>query len=243
MRLLPHNRRGSLWRFFAAAVLIICSTAAATAVAGLLQFKQLGADFNVSPSIAGAQVSIPQPGNPQTILVIGSDHRIGDPFTNARTDTMLLIRLNGDSQTINVMSIPRDLKVNVPSRYVPQAECASSSVPGDCAEKINAAYSEGSYGLLIRTIKRNVFPQLKITHIVDTNFGGFSDLVDAIGCIYADVDHRYFNISQGPPVGPNNYSSIDVQHCTDEIVSSDAFIQPSITEPSFAIFISAASGV
>ena len=39
------------------------------------------------------------------------------------------------------------------------------------------------------------------------------------------------------------YSSIEVQHCTAETVSSVAAIQPSITAPSLAIFISAASGV
>ncbi|MDQ2895374.1 MAG: LCP family protein [Actinomycetota bacterium] len=202
MNLLPHSRRGSLWRFFVAAVLIICSTAAATAVAGLLQFKQLGADFNGSPSIAGAQVTVPQPGNPQTILVIGSDHRIGDAFNNARTDTMLLIRLNGDSQTINVMSIPRDLKV---------------TIPGVGVSKINAAYSAGGPNLLIKTIRANVFPDLHVSHIVDVNFGGFQALVNAIGCVYADVDHRYYNNTLY-----TNYSNIDIQPGYQKLCGADA---------------------
>ena len=202
MTLLPSNRRGSLWRFLLAAVLIICSTAAATAVAGLLQFKQLGADFNVSPSIAGAQVSIPQPGNPQTILVIGSDHRIGDAFSNARTDTMLLIRLNGDSQTINVMSIPRDLQV---------------TIPGVGVSKLNAAYSAGGPNLLIKTIRANVFPNLHVSHIVDVNFGGFQALVNAIGCVYADVDHRYYNNTLY-----TGYSSIDIQPGYQKLCGPDA---------------------
>jgi len=200
--LLPRNRRGSLWRFFIAAVLIICSTAAATAVAGLLQFKQIGQDFNVSPSIAGAQVNVPQPGNPQTILVIGSDHRIGDAFTNARTDTMLLIRLNGDSQTINVMSIPRDLQV---------------TIPGVGVSKLNAAYSAGGPNLLIKTIRANVFPDLHVNHIVDVNFGGFQALVNAIGCVYADVDHRYYNNTLY-----TGYSSIDIQPGYQKLCGTDA---------------------
>jgi len=202
VRLLPRNRRGSLWRFFVAAVLIICSTAAATAVAGLLQFKQLGADFNLSPSIAGAQVSVPQPGNPQTILVIGSDHRIGDSFTNARTDTMLLVRLNGASQTINVMSIPRDLQVTIPRVGV---------------DRLNAAYSSGGPNLLIKTLRANVFPNLHVSHIVDVNFGGFQALVNAIGCVYADVDHRYYNNTLY-----TGYSSIDIQPGYQKLCGADA---------------------
>ena len=38
------------------------------------------------------------------------------------------------------------------------------------------------------------------------NFKGFSDLVDAIGCVYTDVDHRYYNNTAA-----DNYSSIDIQ--------------------------------
>ncbi len=202
MRLLPHSRRGSLWRFFVAAVLIICSTAAATAVAGLLQFKQLGADIGVSPSIPSNQVNVPPPGQPQTILVIGSDHRIGDSFTNARTDTMLLIRLNGDSQTINVMSIPRDLQVKI---------------PGVGLSKLNAAYSAGGPNLLIKTLRANVFPNLHVSHIVDVNFGGFQALVNAIGCVYADVDHRYYNNTLY-----TGYSSIDIQPGYQKLCGADA---------------------
>ena len=41
---------------------------------------------------------------------------------------------------------------------------------------------------------------------------------------------------------PKN-SSIEVQHCTALMVTWVCFIQPSITAPSFAIFISASSGM
>ena len=40
MRFMPRSRGGALWRFFFAAVIVIGGTAATTAVAGLLQFKQ-----------------------------------------------------------------------------------------------------------------------------------------------------------------------------------------------------------
>jgi polyisoprenyl-teichoic acid--peptidoglycan teichoic acid transferase len=187
---IPRTRGGSLWRFLLAVVLVVGCTAAATAFAGLLTFKQLAADIAQQPAL-NAPVSLPNPGQPQTILIIGSDHRAGEPFNAANTDTMLLVRLNGSSQTINVLSIPRDLQVQI---------------PGFGVAKLNAAYSDGGPKLLIKTIHANVFPNLKVNHIIDVNFRGFRDLVNAIGCVYTDVDHRYYNNTLY-----TNYSSIDVQ--------------------------------
>jgi LCP family protein required for cell wall assembly len=193
-RLIPQTRRGAAWRFLAAAVVVIAASAATTAVAGLLEVSTLVSDLKFKGNgvnIPG--VTLPEPGQPQTILLIGSDHRVGQTARGSHTDTMLLVRLNASSSTINVMSIPRDLQVEI---------------PGHGIDKINAAYSDGGYGLLIKTIKQNVFPDMHVNHIVDTNFQGFSDLVDAIGCVYSDVDHRYYNATSP---GANNYSSIDIQ--------------------------------
>ena len=181
-----------LWRLFAAAIIMIGSVAATTAVAGLLQVSTLVDAISVTKGFTSHQLQLPAPGKPQTILLIGSDHRASDPvFRDSNTDTMLLMRLNASSSTINVMSIPRDLQV---------------TIPGYGTSKINAAYSAGGYDLLIKTIKANVFPHLKINHIIDTNFTGFSDLIDAIGCVYSDVDHRYYNNT-----ALTGYSSIDIQ--------------------------------
>ncbi len=193
--MIPRTRGGMLWRFLLAVVLIVGASATTTAVAGLLQVKDLVNLISVNPGIVSKQISLPQPGKPQTILLIGSDHRAGEPFRYSNTDTMLLVRLNAASSTINVMSVPRDLEVNI---------------PGYGTNKLNSAYSDGGYGLLIQTIRDNVFPDFHVNHIVDTNFTGFSDLVDAIGCVYSDVDHRYFNQSQPAP-SLDNYSSIDIQ--------------------------------
>ena len=95
------------------------------------------------------------------------------------------------SSTINVLSIPRDLQVDI---------------PGQGTAKVNSAYSLGGPSLLIRTIRQNVFPGLKVNHIIDINFGGFDALVNSIGCVYTDVDHRYYNNT-----AVTDYSSINLQ--------------------------------
>jgi LCP family protein required for cell wall assembly len=205
MRLIPNSRRGALWRFALGAVIVVGFTAATTAVAGLLQFKQFAADISVTPAIKQARVTIPDPGDPQTILIIGSDHRAGTPFTAANTDTMMLVRLDPDSSTINVLSIPRDLKVEIPE------------VGGLATAKLNSAYSVGGPNLLVKTIRQNVFPHLQVNHIVDVNFSGFEALVNAIGCVYTDVDHRYYNNT-----ALTDYSSIDLQAGYQKLCGSDA---------------------
>ncbi len=193
MKLMPRTRGGALLRFFIGSVIVIGAVAATTAVAGLLQFRQLEADISITAAIPNANVTLPNPGQPQTILIIGSDHRAGEPYKIANTDTMLLVRLNSSSQTINVLSVPRDLEVDI---------------PGYGNSRINSAYTLGGTNLLIKTLRQQVFPGLHVNHIVDINFGGFRDLVNAIGCVYTDVDHRYYNVSA---LGADNFSSINIQ--------------------------------
>jgi LCP family protein required for cell wall assembly len=193
--LIPTTRGGALWRFALAAAIVVAFTATTTAVAGLLEFKTIAKYIAATPAIKHARVKVPNPGNPQTILILGSDHRAGEPNSAANTDTIMLVRLDGSSSTINVMSIPRDLMVNIP-------------LPNGLVQtgKVNAAYSLGGPNLVIKTLQQNVFPELEVNHIVDINFAGFVDLVNAIGCVYTQVDHRYYNNT-----ALTNYSSIDVE--------------------------------
>ena len=237
--LVPRSRTGTLWRIFTAAIIVIGSCAAAVATATLLEVNTIVKIFNVVPGgVKSRQVTLPRAGRPQTLLLIGSDHRADDPhFRDANTDTILLVHLNAASSTINVMSIPRDLEVDVPSADVPPADC-SPAPEGECGEKINAAYTQGGYGLLISTIKKNVFPHLQVNHIIDTNFTGFSDLVNAIGCVWTDVDHRYYNVTQEAP-SPDNYSSIAIQPgyqklCgSSEVTGALAFVRFRHTDSDF----------
>jgi len=208
VRLIPQTRGGALWRFALAAVTVVLFAATATAVAGLLEFKQLAKLISVTPPLRVPGITQAQAGAPQTLLLIGSDHRAGTPYRTSNTDTMMLVRLNADSSTINVLSVPRDLKVLLPQGGV--------MAPG----KLNSAYSLGGVGLLVHTLKTEVFPGLVINHVIDVNFGGFTALVNAVGCVYVDVDHRYYNLNNGAP--GTDYSSIDIQPGYERLCGSDA---------------------
>jgi LCP family protein required for cell wall assembly len=207
LRLIPSSRWGMLLRFAIASFVVIGAASATTAVAGLLQFKQIAHYLSVTPAIPikSNQVTIPNPGNPQTLLLIGSDHRAGTSWNSSNTDTMMLVRIDPSSSTINLLSVPRDLKVQIPEGGVL------------ATDKLNAAYSIGGPGLLVQILKQQVFPGIQVNHIIDVNFGGFEALVNAIGCVYTDVDHRYYN-----DTAYTDYSSIDIEPGYQKLCGSDA---------------------
>jgi LCP family protein required for cell wall assembly len=196
MKLMPRSRLGVAWRAVAALVIVVGCAAGATATAGLLQFHQIVTDLNLHKALVTKQITPPAPGQPQNLLLVGVDHRYNEGSSPGNTDTMMLVRIDDSSTTINALSIPRDLAVDI---------------PGVGVEKLNAAYSIGGPTLLLETLRDDVFPGLQVNHILVVDFSSFSNLINAVGCVYADVDHRYYNHSIGAEDPTTDYSSIDIQ--------------------------------
>jgi LCP family protein required for cell wall assembly len=196
MRLMPRTGRGVAWRSLLALVIIVGCAAGATATAGLLQIKQVVNDLNLTKALPTKQLTPPAPGQPETLLLIGVDCRGSDCKDGnvGNTDTMMLVRIDDSSSTINALSVPRDLGVQI---------------PGVGYSKINSAYSSGGESLLIKTLRTDVFPQLRVNHVLIVDFARFANLINAIGCVYAPVDHRYYNKDVGTVA--TNYSGIDIQ--------------------------------
>src|SRR6201995_6005051 len=115
-------------------------------------------------------------------MIIGSDKRAGAGEKNGRSDTTILLRLDAQQHLIPVMSIPGGLK---------------TEIPGHGTEKFNAAYSDGGTALTLQVVEE--LTGLKVNHIINVDFLGFVRAVDAIGCVYTDVDRRYFHSNVGLP--------------------------------------------
>jgi polyisoprenyl-teichoic acid--peptidoglycan teichoic acid transferase len=145
-------------------------------------------------------------GAPETYLLIGSDkrpksHSAFDRANPPHSDTLLLVRLDPNLGQTSVLSIPRDLLTKIVTKtgqvYYP--------------EKINGAYTIGSEmkgtdgGALLaaETVERLL--GIKLNGVIDVTFRGFIDVVDSLGCVYINVDHRYYN-----PEG-TGYSAINLQ--------------------------------
>jgi LCP family protein required for cell wall assembly len=95
-----------------------------------------------------------------------------------------------DNAVISQLSIPRDLEVYIPRHGT---------------DKFNAAYSFGGPRLTLKTLNALTGDRIPIQHVVNVDFNGFADAVDAIGCVYVDVDRHYFV----PP--EESYAEIDIE--------------------------------
>ncbi|MEA2271486.1 MAG: polyisoprenyl-teichoic acid--peptidoglycan teichoic acid transferase [Solirubrobacteraceae bacterium] len=204
-----YTGRGVIKRFLLAAFVIVAASASATAIAAWHEVQQVVTAVQGTAHIKGIdQVIDPAAaGKPQTILLIGSDKRsknAADVRTGAfsadksSSDTMILMRLDPAKGATALLSLPRDLKVEI---------------PGHGIAKLNASYALGGARLTVRTIK--ALTNIHVNHVINVDFHGFSKAVNALGCIYVDVDRRYYNQS-------NFYAKIDVPAGYQRLCGQDA---------------------
>ena len=127
------------------------------------------------------------PGKPFNMLLVGSDSRafVGDNSTlsseigneadagGQRSDVTMVARFDPAAKTITVLSIPRDLWVNIPGNV--------GGISG--MNRINAAYNSGP-DLLVQTIEQDL--DIPINHYASVSFPGFSGMVNALGGITMD---------------------------------------------------------
>ena len=157
--------------------MIVTSVAAATSISLLAYLTDIAEGLSDNDTLASLrdQLTEAEGGDPQTILIIGSDKRLDTKGDPGRSDTTILLRVDPDQHAIALLSIPRDLRVNI---------------PGVGLDKFNVAYSAGGPDKTLRVVEQ--LTGLEVNHVVNINFTGFADAVNAIGCVYIDVDRRYY---------------------------------------------------
>ncbi len=112
------------------------------------------------------------------LLLLGIDRRPGETGLGYRTDTMMLVSLDPKTHSVGLLSIPRDLYVQLPGYSAPQ--------------RINTALALGElqragYGptLAMQTVQYNL--GMPINDYVIADFNALIKLVDSIGGIDVDV--------------------------------------------------------
>ena len=169
-------RRPRRWLRVGIVVLLVLSLVVFVwALLGYLAFRSGVKDANERLDSRAYAALAPQDGlllsNPSTILVLGTDQgptRQG-PF---RTDAMMVVRTDPDEHRIALLSIPRDLRVEIPGRG---------------SQKINAAYAFGGSTLAIRTVQNLTGDRLPINHVIVVDFSQFRDVIDALGGVTVNV--------------------------------------------------------
>lgn len=183
------HRRIAAWSLTSVAVLVI----AAVAVVGVYLY-QLRSAFDEHRNVLDLQMeddtAYRTSDDVINVLLLGSDSRgeeegeyreqIGD-IQGERSDTMMLVHIPEDRSGVYVMSIVRDLWVDV---------------PGEGEGRINTAFGLGGEELVVDTIEELL--NTHIDHVAMIDFNGFSDLTTALGGVYVD-NPRAFSAGQHNP--------------------------------------------
>ncbi|HWG55217.1 MAG TPA: LCP family protein [Gaiellaceae bacterium] len=169
-------RRPRWGRRIGLALVLLVTLAVAWVVASYFAFRSGVAEANdrLPPGVAAALA--PQDGllmtKPSLVLLLGTD---ADPTNSARqdasrSDSILLVRTDPARRRMAFLSIPRDLRVEI---------------PGFGANKINAAFQLGGPALAMRTIRS--LTGLQPNHVALVDFDDFRTVIDALGGITVDV--------------------------------------------------------
>lgn len=119
------------------------------------------------------------------ILLIGNDSR--SQGEDGRSDAMILLSISERTKTIHMMSLLRDIYVEIPGRE---------------GNRLNAAYSFGGPELLLETLKQNF--DLEVNRYVLVNFQAFAGVVDAVGGVDLDLTNEEVQYVNGYLTEYNN---------------------------------------
>jgi LCP family protein required for cell wall assembly len=154
--------------------------------------EDLGPEGETPLQAAGGPPSKPWDGNSRiSVLFMGLDSRDLDSDDIPRTDTMVLLSLDPESRTAGMLSIPRDLWVEI---------------PGFEAGKINTAYRLGEIynvpglgpGLAMQTVEELL--GMEIDYYAQVDFLAFEDFIDELGGVSINVPDEI----EVDPLGDNN---------------------------------------
>ena len=158
-----------------ATLLLVGGAAVAFAVVhnfGVRINQVTNADPELGKLLQSGQASAP--GDPFYMVLMGSDTRPGQ--SQQRSDSLMVARVDPKNKKIQIISIPRDSRADI---------------PGYGTTKINAAAVYGGPKLVITTVKQ--LTGLPISHYINLNFKGFVDVVDAIGGVEIDVPQDIYD--------------------------------------------------
>jgi LCP family protein required for cell wall assembly len=198
----PERRRGSLalvgrivlW--IAAALVMLAGAIAGGAWLWVQKSVEAVQPHSADVIQSAPFLRAPLPGKPSIALVIGYDRRFKDRGLPSRSDTIMLIRADPRTKSISLLSFPRDLRVPV-------------VCPGHYAHvgKINEAFADCKAKGTLATVKN--LTKLPINYLITVNFRGFREIVDRLGGVWIDVDHRYYN--RNVHTLDTNYASINLR--------------------------------
>ena len=113
------------------------------------------------------------------ILLLGIDKRDNESINGTRSDTIMLVSIDPETQSAAMVSIPRDLWVSIPG-------CTAAQGCSGGMQRINVAHAIDGPALTRRTITADF--GIPIQYYARVDFRGFEEAVNAVGGVVIDVD-------------------------------------------------------
>src|SRR5215211_5539918 len=112
---------------------------------------------------------------PLNVLVLGVDTRPDSEEMGSRTDTIMLVQVVPKTGDVKLLSVPRDLYVEVQ--------------PGE-KDRINAAYNYGGIDETIDALEN--YSGVPVDHYAVVDFDGFREIIETMDGVKVDVGHDVF---------------------------------------------------
>jgi polyisoprenyl-teichoic acid--peptidoglycan teichoic acid transferase len=169
----PSRRRWRRW--IALGLVVLLGLIVTWAVASYLAVRSGVKEANARLGRPARAALVPQDGlllsEATSVLLIGTDSAPTPERRGLRhSDSMMLVTTDPEHNRISYLSIPRDLRVQVPDHGF---------------DKINVAYQIGGPRLAVRTVRS--YTGLPVNHLVIVDFARFEELIDALGGVTVDV--------------------------------------------------------
>lgn len=216
----PHHRRAVAIVIVSTLVVLALATGSLVAVF----YQRLDADLQTGQAIKHeATKKTAGPKTPLNILVMGIDTRncagchVDSEAGAGGSDTNILVHISADRKTAYGISIPRDALVN-------PVPCTEHSLYLDTGlVQWNAAYGAGGPACTAEQLEKNF--GIYVDGYLTVNFGGFKDMVDAIGgvniCIPFELNDPVYekvDFKPGPAVhlnGTRALAYVRLRHVLD----------------------------
>jgi LCP family protein required for cell wall assembly len=200
----PRSTRSTAGRVFGWILLILVVVVSGLAGGAYLYGREtLNSIAAHTPGVIASQKDLKAPtaSEPAVALLVGYDARAGAGgygAADSRSDTIMLVRADPQTNTLSLLSFPRDLQV--PIYCDPTTPLRT--------DRINSAWTScknfNARGTL-DTVEK--LTGIAVNYVITINFHGFKLLVNKLHGVYMQIDHRYINTVGGP----GGYAKIDLE--------------------------------
>src|SRR5215210_5225908 len=179
------------WRLLRRGLLIAAGLVLLLLIVFYVQIRSVAGRIVVSDVRPNAPIASPLTGG-MNLLIVGVDERAGHPEEGVRSDTLILVHFDALGRWVNMLSIPRDTRVELPDIGSTKINTAYGQgyAGAETLYRPGTTPQQGGMALAAQTVERLLELRERGQHvdaIAQINFDGFAKVIDVLGGVDIDV--------------------------------------------------------